>query len=372
MQAFVNGRIFTGKHFLSDHALLEDEGKVIDVVPDAQVPSNALRVDARQSLVVPAFIDLQLYGGNGMLFADHPSIESIAATVTYSIRGGAAYIMPTIPTHTIEIMHKGAEAVRAYWRSGGKAVLGMHAEGPFLNPQKRGAHILDCIQSPTLSNLQHLMQGYEDAIRFITIAPELFNDESLKYLQALGIVISAGHTNATYAEATRAFDNGLPVATHLFNAMSALQHRAPGVVGAILHHPAVRSSIVVDGHHVDYPAVTLAKRLMHERLFLITDAVTANAEGFYKHQFSDGKYVMPDGTLSGSSLTMAKAVQNCVRYADIPLEEALRMASLYPAGVMHKEKRLGRLEKGYEAQITFLDKELEVVGTYVHQQQQWY
>ena len=372
MKAFTNGRIFNGDVILDGHALLEQDGRVVDVVPSGSVPADTTIVDARGHLLAPAFIDLQLYGGNGLLFADHPSVESISATVEYSIRGGAAYIMPTIPTHRINIMHQGAEAVREYWSRGQKGVLGMHAEGPFLNPQKRGAHILECIQPPTIENLQTLMDGFADAIRYITIAPELFEQESLEYLQNLGIAISAGHTNATYAQALSAFKDGIHVATHLFNAMSALQHRAPGVVGAILHHNSVMSSIVVDGHHVDFPVVSIAKRLMGDRLFLITDAVTSNNDGYYQHQLKDGKFVMPDGTLSGSALTMCLAVRNCVEHAHISLEEALRMASLYPARVVKMEKRLGKFEKGYEAQIAFLDDQIEVAGTYVHEQLNWY
>ena len=159
------------------------------------------------------------------------------------------------------------------------------------------------------------------------------------------------------------FDHGIPVATHLYNAMSPLQHRAPGLLGAILDHPAVMASIIPDGHHVDFPAIRIAKQLMKERLFVITDAVTVTNDGHYRHQAVGDKYES-DGILSGSALTMIKAVRNLVKEAGVELAEALRMCSLYPAQVMHLDKTLGRIEKGYSASLVAIDEQLNVLKVY--------
>jgi len=156
-----------------------------------------------------------------------------------------------------------------------------------------------------------------------------------------------------------AFNDGIPAATHLFNAMSPLQHRAPGMVGAIFNHPGVMSSIVPDGYHVDFPVLRIAKDLMKERLFVITDAVTTTTEGPYPHQLAGDKYES-NNILSGSALTMLKCVQNLVHRVDVPLAEALRMASLYPAQVMGKAHRMGKIEKGYDANLVCMNEALEI------------
>jgi len=146
--------------------------------------------------------------------------------------------------------------------------------------------------------------------------------------------------------------------------MSPLQHRSPGMVGAILNHDKVMASLVADGHHVDYAAINIAKKIMGERLFLITDAVTENGEGYYQHRLDGDKYVVPDGTLSGSSLTLLKAVKNCVKHVGLPLDEALRMASLYPARALKLEQRLGKIESKFAAEMVWLKEEIEIKGVF--------
>ena len=195
----------------------------------------------------------------------------------------------------------------------------------------------------------------------MTLAPEQCDDAIIKLLQDNGVIVSAGHSNATYEQATTAFDKGIPVATHLFNAMSPLQHRAPGLVGAIYNHPKVMSSIVPDGIHVDFAAVRISKKIMQERLFIITDAVAETTSGEYQHIFKGDRFTLPDGTLSGSALTMMKGTRNCVEHAGIDLEEALRMASLYPAKVIGKSNKLGRIKKGYNAEMVVFDKQFNVL-----------
>jgi N-acetylglucosamine-6-phosphate deacetylase len=193
-----------------------------------------------------------------------------------------------------------------------------------------------------------LLEYGKNVITMITIAPEVCSREVIDLIQSYGVIISAGHSNATFEEANEGFSKGISAATHLYNAMSPLQHRAPGMVGAVMNHSNIMSSIVPDGYHVDFAALSIAKKVMKHRLFFITDAVTETNEGPYPHQPDGDKYVS-NGILSGSALTMAKSVKNCVEKAGIELSEALRMASLYPARAMRLDNKLGKIAKGYKA-----------------------
>ncbi|MBZ5859053.1 N-acetylglucosamine-6-phosphate deacetylase [Flavihumibacter profundi] len=345
---YFNGRIFNGESWMDQAVISIENDRITSVANDG---STDEQIDLQGKKLVPAFIDIQLYGGNGQFFGEHPTVAALEATVAYSREGGASLILPTVATNTNDVSFAAIDAVREYWKAGGKGVAGLHLEGPFLNAAKRGAHAIDKIQEPTVSNIRKLVDYGKGVVRMMTIALELFSEEAMKILQEAGIIISAGHSNATYTEANSAFDKGIKVCTHLFNAMSPLQHRAPGLVGAILDHPTVMSSIVTDGYHVDAAVIRLAKKLMGERLFIITDAVTENNEGYYQHRLAGNRYVMPDGTLSGSALTMAKAVKYCVEQVGIDEGEALRMASLYPARVLGLEKEWGKIAPGYMARF---------------------
>jgi len=184
----------------------------------------------------------------------------------------------------------------------------------------------------------------------------------IKLVQAYGVIVSAGHSNATFGQANDGFATGINAATHLYNAMSPLQHREPGMVGAVLHHTTVMSSIVADGYHVDFAAISIAKKVMNERLFFITDAVAETTEGYYPHKREGDKYVS-NGILSGSALTMAKCVKNAVEKVGIDLSEALRMASLYPAQVMKLDNQLGKITVGYKAAFVAMNDDLEVINS---------
>ncbi|MBI1781966.1 MAG: N-acetylglucosamine-6-phosphate deacetylase [Sphingobacteriales bacterium] len=363
MQIFKNARIFNGDTFLENKSLLVDEGKFM-AVATAQNFSGLGVFDMKQKLIVPALIDAQIYGGNQYLFGEFPSVKALEATYQYCTKGGALHFVPTIATNSLEIMLQGIEAVKEYWAQGGKGVLGLHLEGPYISEAKRGAHLKQYVRKPELDEVKLLISKGKDVIKMMTLAPEVCSKDIIKLLRKNNIIISAGHSNATYAEAIKAFDGGINIATHLYNAMSPLNHREPGMVGAIFDSGKVRVSLVADGHHVDYAAIRIAKRLLADKLFLITDAVTENKEGHYRHQLSGDKYIMPDGTLSGSSLTMLQAVKNCIQYADISLEEALKMASLYPAIVLGIDQQKGRIEKKYDADFLVLDEALNLQAIY--------
>ncbi|MCC6459313.1 MAG: N-acetylglucosamine-6-phosphate deacetylase [Saprospiraceae bacterium] len=361
MHAYFNGTIFNGQTTVSGLAVLTEGGTITALVPENEIPTLAEKIDLRGALLAPAFLDIQIYGGNGMLFGEFPSAEALRATHAYCVAGGATCFLPTVATNTEAVMYAAIDAVRQYWAEGGRGVPGLHLEGPYINPKKRGAHLEACIRTPDLEQVQELLDYGKGVIRMITLAPELCPPEVLDYLLRQNILISAGHSNASYRQGMAAFDAGIPLATHLFNAMSALQHREPGLVGAILDHPRPRVSVVADGHHVDFAAIRLAQKLLRERLFLITDAVTESLHGQYAHRLEGDKYVVADGTLSGSALTMVQAVRNMVEQVGVAPEEALRMASLYPAQALGLEGHYGKIEPGFAESFVLLDEYLNLL-----------
>ena len=360
LRAYINTRIFTGDLWLDGYAVVTDQGRIQQVLPQAQIPTAAELTDLKGAILAPAFIDLQIYGGNGKLFPFTPDSATLKATYEYCSAGGAAFFLPTIPTHSPEVMRKSIEAVRQYWEEGGKGVLGLHLEGPFINPEKKGAHLTKYIKQPAAADIKELLAIGKGIIKMMTLAPERCDPALIKELQDAGVVVSAGHSNADYATAYQSFEDGITTATHLFNAMSPLQSRAPGLVGAIYDHPSVHASIVADGIHVDFNAVRISKKVMGNRLFLITDAVVACAEGDYVYVEEADRYVNAQGVLSGSRLTMHQAVKNCITKVGILPEEALRMASTYPAIVAGVSHELGKIAPGYLDAMVVLDTDWEL------------
>jgi N-acetylglucosamine-6-phosphate deacetylase len=318
--------------------------------------------DLKGSNIAPAFIDLQIYGGNGQLFSANPSTEAISATHNYCLQGGASKFLLTIATNSDEVMSKGISAAKQYLNEGGKGLLGLHLEGPWINAEKRGAHLLEFIHRPSMDEVKKIINEAEGVVKIITLAPEMVDEDIIDFLQQNKIIISAGHSNATYKQAAKGFEK-IKIATHLFNAMSQLQSREPGMVGAIYNSGDVHSSLVADGVHVDYSSIQLSKKILGERIFLITDAVAETNTGPYQHVFKNDRYVLPNGTLSGSSLTMMKAVKNCVQHCGIEMEEALRMASLYPAKIIGIENEFGSVERNRTASFVVFDNELNLIET---------
>jgi N-acetylglucosamine-6-phosphate deacetylase len=358
MQFYSADKIFTGYEWLQNHAVAVNNNRIEDILPLSAIKEPVKYFD--NSIIAPAFIDLQIYGAGGKLLAVYPEKDSLIKLVDYCRSGGAAYCMPTVATNTYDTFYNSIDAIKDYWNSGGEGVLGLHIEGPWISIDKRGAHIAEFIHTPTLRQVKELLEYGKGVIKIITLAAEVCNKEIIDCILPYGVVISAGHSNATYDEATMGFNNGIVAATHLYNAMSPLQHRSPGMVGAIMDHSSVMSSIIPDGHHVDYAAIRIAKQVMKERLFAITDAVTETASGSYPHQLAGDKYES-SGILSGSALTMAKAVKNLMQHCHIDLAEAFRMCSLYPARVMGLQNRMGCIKKDYEAALVVMDNSFNVI-----------
>ncbi len=352
-------KIYTGYDMLQQHAVAVLDNVIVGMHPLTDMPADAGVVEYKSALLAPAFIDLQLYGAYKRLLSAYPDAETIKAIYEYSKAGGCSHCMPTVATHTYETIFKCIDAVRDYWNAGGAGVLGLHVEGPWISKAKRGAHNPGWIFSPSVQQAKELLEYGKDVIKIITLAPEVVSKEVIELVQSYNVVISAGHSNATYEQATQSF-NTITTATHLYNAMSAFQHREPGMVGALFNHASVNCSIVPDGYHVSFPAIRIAKKLMGERLFAITDAVTETHEGYYTHALDGDKYAA-NGILSGSALTMNKCVKNFVEHCNIHTEEALRMCSLYPARVLNMENELGIIATGRKANMVVLDNDFNVL-----------
>lgn len=360
-QVLTNATIYTGKEILSGTAILINNGVVEGFVYDTDLPDDYEVKDLGGNNIAPAFIDLQIYGGNGFLFSADPSIEAIEATYQYCLAGGASKFLMTVATNSAEVFSRSIAAAKKYLQQGCKGMPGLHLEGPWINPEKRGAHILEYIHRPTLDEAKKFIDEAEGVVKMITLAPEMVGEEIVDYLQANGLIVSAGHTNANFSEAKRGLEK-IKVVTHLFNAMSQFQSREPGMVGAIYDHPTVCCSLVADGVHVDFNAIRISKKILGERLYLITDAVSETTTGPYPHVFKNDRYVLPNGTLSGSALTMMKAVKNCVEHCGIETEEALRMASLYPARILTDDDTKGIIQRNYEDGFVVFDDSLNVIA----------
>lgn len=354
-QAFVADQVFTGTENLMGCALLVDNKKIAGIVPSSSIPPDNMVQSFPGCMITPAFIDLQLYGGNGKLFSNSLDTESLEATYAYCASGGCSHFMITMATNSMENFMKGIDAAGEYIASGKKGLLGLHLEGPWINPIKKGAHVESFIKKPTLKDAEAVVERGKGIVKMITLAPEQCDDEIIQFLMDNGIIVSAGHSNANYSQASHAFKMGVPAATHLFNAMSPLQGREPGMVGAIYDDPNVMSSIICDGVHVDYASVRISKKTMGERLFFITDAVTSITEGYYHHVFKGDRYTLPDGTLSGSSMTMMSTLKNAVQKAGIDLEDAISMCSVLPAGLL-KDPWLGKIQVGQMADFNIINK----------------
>ena len=351
--------LFTGSEWLND--------VVIHLENDVVVGIDQKGFDANHAspFIIPALIDLQLYGAGGKLLSEFPEKETIDKIYQYCIEGGAGFFQPTIASQSIDVICASIDAVKAYKASGGKGCIGLHIEGPWINVGKKGAHDESVIHVPDMKAVESILAYGKDAISMITLAPEICTPAIIKAIQDAGIVVSAGHTNASYENAMQFFNAGIPVATHLFNAMSSFQHRAPGVVGALFNHPTAMSSIVADGYHVDFAAIRVAKKIMGDRLFCITDAVTETSTGLYQHTLVGDKYESA-GTLSGSALTQLKSIQNLVEHVGVPLDEAIKMCSVYPAKVMQNKNITGSIEVNKKANLLCLSAELAILNKVIN------
>jgi N-acetylglucosamine-6-phosphate deacetylase len=358
IKAYTAEKIFTGDQWITGQAVITDGITITGIVPLKELPAGISTTSFDHSILAPAFVDIQVYGAMQRLFSAYPETATLETLAAYCSKYGTACCLPTVATNDKEVIFRCIDAMKSFLGNGGKGIAGIHLEGPWLNPEKRGAHIESFIHSPTVNEVEELLGHAEGCIRMITLAPEVCNNEIIQLLISHNIVLSAGHSNASYEEAMKAFDSGLSLVTHLFNAMSPFSHRQPGLVGAVLDHDRIGASIIPDGHHVDFASIRIAKKILGPRLFVITDAVTETHTGPYRHSSAGDKYVA-DGILSGSALTMAQGLINLIRHCSIPAGEALRMCSLYPARAVHIEETYGSISAGMHGRMLVLNKEFE-------------
>lgn len=374
MYALTHCTLYTGTQELHDHALLVAGNQIIDLLPEKQLGSDVPRMDGQGWAAAPGFIDLQLNGCGGVMFNDAITAATLTTMHRTNLKSGTTSYLPTLITAPDEAMEQAIAIVQAYRRTSPHTVLGLHLEGPYLNPKRHGIHNPSYVRQPDPAMLHRLIQAGPEIVRLLTLAPEVMQPEQIQQLTAAGILVAAGHTNATFAEATLGFAAGIGMATHLFNAMSPWMGRKPGMVGAVFGHPEVYAGIIVDGHHVHFESIRLAQQIKQDKLILVTDATPpagAQIESFIiggqEVFYQDGKCVSAEGTLGGSALTMIEAIANCVQHVGIALAEALRMATLYPAQAIQVDDHLGRLAPGYIANITLLDPQTFTVQGVIDQ-----
>ena len=374
MYALSNCKIYTGSDVLTDHAVVIENELIKKVCPISELPEGIEVRDLNGANLSPGFIDLQLNGCGGVMLNDEITADTMQIMHKANLKSGCTSFLPTLITSSDEDMRAVITAAREYHNQYQNQSLGLHLEGPYLNVAKKGIHSVDHIRKSD-SEMIELICENNDLVAKVTLAPELNDPEHIERLRKAGVVVSIGHTNATYAEARQGFESGITFATHLFNAMTPMVGREPGVVGAIYDTPEVYAGIIADGFHVDYANIRIAHKIKGEKLVLVTDATApagADMEYFIfvgkKVYYRDGKCVDENGTLGGSALTMIEAVQNTVEHAGIALDEALRMATLYPATAIGVETKLGRIKKGMVANLAVFDRDFNVKATVVNGQ----
>lgn len=357
LTALTGAVIYTGKNIEYGKALLIENGIVKGFTEAGSIPSEARIINHTGHSIAPGLLDLQIYGGGDHLFSDDPSSTALTHIADKLEADGTTGFLLTLATNSLAVFEKAIDTVRDNPRP---SVLGLHLEGPYINPVKRGAHIPAFIKRPERKEVEALLKRARGVIKMMTLAPEMCDPEIIRLLLDNGVILSAGHSNATFAEAEAGFRQGIQTSTHLFNAMSAFHHRDTGLPGAVYQSGHAYASIIPDGVHVDYNAVSISKKVMGERLFLITDAV-APSKGPYAHVFKGDRYTLADGTLSGSAITMLQGVRNCVEHVGIAPDEALRMAATYPARLMGMPER-GEIIEGQPARLTIFDHAYQPQG----------
>jgi N-acetylglucosamine-6-phosphate deacetylase len=370
--AFKNGRVLTDQGIEEGRAVLVDGSRIEAIIDEKETTRAAHVVDLRGDLLVPGFIDTQVNGGGGVLFNDDPSVETIAHIGRAHRKFGTTGFLPTLISDDLDVVVKAVSAVRDAISSGVPGVLGIHIEGPYLNADRRGVHDATKLRWLEEDALDMLTANHGGKT-VVTLAPERTRPEIIRKLAAAGVIVSAGHTNATFEELQVALAHGVTGFTHLFNAMSQLTGREPGAVGAALAHPESWCGIIVDGHHVHPAVLQIALRSKRkDRFMLVTDAMPSvgAANKSFRLQgrpisVADNMCVDEHGRLAGSDIDMACAVRNARQMLGLDLTDALKMASAYPADFLGIAANEGRITPGQRANFALLDEKLKVKATWI-------
>lgn len=377
MYALTNAVIYTAKEILYGYAVLIDNDIVVAVIPQEQLDENIHCIDLKGNNLTAGFIDLQLNGCGGVMFNEQTSVETLEIMQATNLKSGTTSFLPTFITAPDEEMKSAVTIMRNYLAKYQNQALGLHLEGPYLSIEKKGVHRAEYIRTISPEMKAFLCEN-ADVIAKLTLAAENPTADFIAEFVQKGIVVSLGHSNASYAQAKAAIDQGIRFATHLHNAMSPISSgRELGVVGAVLDSD-IYSGIIIDGLHVDFANIKIDKKIKGDKLCIVTDATAAagaDIESFYfvgkKVYVRDGKCYDENGTIGGSSVTMIKSIENAVKHVGIPLDEALRMANYYPAKAIQVDDHLGSIAAGKIANLTIFNNEFKVLGTIVNGQWQY-
>jgi len=371
VEALTNARVVTDQGVRPGQTVVIDSGIILSVTDDGAHGNYESSHDLGGHLLAPGFVDVQVNGGGGVLFNDKPAVDTIRTIGNAHRQFGTTGFLPTLISDDLDVVATALRAIEDGLKAGVPGLLGIHLEGPFLSTAKKGVHNAKKFRKLDADAIE-LISSLKDGVTMLTLAPENTTPEMIGRLADAGVIVCAGHSNATYEQTRAALDAGLTGFTHLFNAMSPLTSREPGVVGAALDD-ASWCGIIMDGFHVHEAAarIAVASRPVG-RCVLVTDAMSSvgAAEKSFeldgrKIIVSNGKCVTEDGTLAGSDLDMISAVRNSIQMLRTEPDEAIRMASQYPAEFIGHGDTLGRIQPGYCANFVLLDERHNVVETWI-------
>ncbi|MDD0824075.1 N-acetylglucosamine-6-phosphate deacetylase [Mannheimia sp. AT1] len=375
--ALTNCVIYTGEKVLYQHALVVKDDKIESILLEENLPQTLEKIDLNGANLSAGFIDLQLNGCGGVMFNEEITVRTLEIMQETNLRSGTTSYLPTFITSPDEGMKQAVSVMREYLAKHKNQALGLHLEGPYLSVEKKGVHRPEYIREISPEMLDFLCEN-GDVITKLTLAAENPTANYIKRFNDAGIIVSIGHSNATYAQAKQRIAEGISFATHLHNAMSPVSSgREGGVVGAVLDSN-IYAGIICDGLHVEWGNVRIAKKAKGDKLIIVTDAVAAagaDIESFIfvgkKVTVKDGKCYDEFGALGGAAVTMIESIRNVVQFADISLNEAIRMSTLYPAKAINVEDKLGSLEVGKIANLAIFDNQFNVKGTAVNGVLHW-
>ena len=354
--------------FPHPQAVAISDQHVLAVGRISEMPEDFPEVDMAGLTLSPGFIDLQLNGCGGVLFNNDISANTLDIMHAANLKSGCTTFLPTLITSSSEDIKTAVEVVAHYRMKHPERVPGLHLEGPFLNPKRKGIHNPELIRKPDNDMVDYLC-AHADTITMITLAPEICGNDIIRRLSDAGIIVSLGHTNASCAQAKSAEQAGARFVTHLHNAMTPLTSREPGVVGAVFDSAALSAGIIADGYHLSWENLRIAHRVMQDRLVLVTDATAAAGSNITEFEFggqivyhNHGKCIGIDGTLGGSALTMMEAVSNSIHQGIEP-NAVIRMATINAARAIKEEQVMGRVAPGQIANLTFFDDHYTLKGT---------
>jgi N-acetylglucosamine-6-phosphate deacetylase len=367
MTVLYGARIFDGERLRDDYALVVEGASIQALVSFEDRPRRSEQVDLGGGVLSPGFIDWQINGGGGVLFNAEPTVEGITAIAAAHRRAGVTAFLPTVVTDAPRVLAAALAAAREA-RERVPGALGIHVEGPFIDPKRKGVHPPEFIR-PMLKEDADALTAAHAGVMVVTVAPASVSLEFIARLAKAGIVVSLGHSDASAEDAQAVFDAGASAATHLYNAMSQLSSRAPGVAGATLSDPRIICGLIADGEHAHAAAYRVALAAKGPRgVALVSDAMPPAAGGPDVFELQGrrmtrvgNKLIAEDGTLAGAAITMRDAVDYVVNALEVPLADALTMATLTPARLLRVDDQIGQLKPGHRADLVHLTDDLKVI-----------